>query len=61
MIKDLNKKTDKELSALLIEKRLALRNFRFSVAGSKTRNVKEGLAIRKDVARILTIINSKKK
>lgn len=59
-MKDLIKKTEKELTTLLNEKRLALRNFRFSVAGSNARNVKEGLVLRKDVARILTILNSKK-
>lgn len=59
-MKDLVKKTEKELTTLLTEKRLALRNFRFSVAGSNARNVKEGLVLRKDVARILTVLNRKK-
>ena len=43
-----------ELIKHLGEKRLALRSFRFAVAGSKTRNTKEGKNIRKDIARILT-------
>jgi ribosomal protein L29 len=59
-MKDFIKKTEKELKTLLTEKRLALKNFRFSVAGSNARNVKEGLVLRKDIARILTILNSKK-
>ncbi|MFZ2521916.1 MAG: 50S ribosomal protein L29 [Minisyncoccia bacterium] len=59
MIKDLIKKTEKELRILLTEKRLALRNFRFSIAGSNVRNVKEGLVLKKDIARILTILNKK--
>lgn len=59
-MKDLIKKTEKELVALINEKRLALRAFRFSVAGSNARNVKEGSALKKDIARILTILNSKK-
>lgn len=59
-MKDLVKKTEKELASLLQEKRLALRNFRFSVAGSNARNVKEGLVLRKDIARILTVLNRKK-
>ena len=58
-MKDLFKKTDKELIALLAEKRLALRTFRFSIAGSNVRNVKEGNALKKEIARILTVINSK--
>ncbi len=59
MIKDFIKKTEKELGTLLTEKRLALRNFRFSVAGSNVRNVKDGLVLKKDIARILTILNKK--
>ncbi|HEY4508868.1 MAG TPA: 50S ribosomal protein L29 [Candidatus Paceibacterota bacterium] len=58
-IKEFTKKSTKELQTLLSEKRLALRTFRFSVAGSNTRNVKEGNALKKDIARILTLLNAK--
>ncbi len=58
-MKDLIKKTEKELTTLLAEKRLALRTFRFAVAGSNVRNVKEGSALKKDVARILTLLKQK--
>lgn len=58
-MKDLIKKTEKELMATLAEKRLALRNFRFAVAGSNVRNVKEGNAFKKDIARILTLLKQK--
>ncbi|MEK7180548.1 MAG: 50S ribosomal protein L29 [Patescibacteria group bacterium] len=58
--KELQEKTDKDLMKLLSEKRTALRNFRFGVAGSKIRNVKEGVAIEKDIARILTLLQTKK-
>ncbi len=58
-MKDFKNKTETELQALLGEKRVALRNFRSSVAGSKVKNVKEGYTIRKDIARILTAINAK--
>lgn len=51
---DLEKKSDQDLMKELREKREALRGFRFDVAGSKPRNVKEGHAIKKDIARILT-------
>jgi ribosomal protein L29 len=51
-------KDPKELNRLLKEKQEALRNFRFNLSGSKTRNVKEGRAIRKDIARILTELNA---
>ncbi|HEY0220678.1 MAG TPA: 50S ribosomal protein L29 [Candidatus Paceibacterota bacterium] len=58
-MKDLLKKTEKELKTLLNEKRTALRAFRFSVSGSNVRNVKEGNALKKDIARILTLLNKK--
>lgn len=60
-IKDFKNKTEKELKALLGEKRVALRNFRFSIAGSKIKNVKEGYVLRKDIARILTLVNASNK
>lgn len=59
-MKDLLKKNTTELKTLLSEKKIALRNFRFSVAGSNVRNVKEGNVLKKDIARILTILNKKK-
>ena len=60
MKKDFIKKTKGELSSLLNEKRLALRSFRFAVSGSNVRNVKEGRSLKKDIARIMTILNNKK-
>jgi ribosomal protein L29 len=50
-------KAKEELVKSLYEKREALRAFRFGEAGSKTRNVKEGSAVRKDIARIMTELN----
>lgn len=47
------KKTAEELTALLGEKREALREFRFTMKGSRVRNTKEGAGLRKDIARIL--------
>ena len=58
-MEDFIKKTEKELKSLLAEKRLALRTFRFAVAGSNTRNVKEGRSLKRDIARIQTILNQK--
>lgn len=58
-MKDLRDKSIKELNAMLSEKRVALKNFRFAVAGSNTRNVKEGDSLKKDIARILTAMNIK--
>ena len=54
------KKNEKELVALLAEKREALRDFRFSMKGSRVRNTKEGARLRKDIARILQILGDKK-
>ncbi|OHA93342.1 MAG: 50S ribosomal protein L29 [Candidatus Zambryskibacteria bacterium RIFCSPLOWO2_02_FULL_39_26] len=57
-IKELKSKNPKELNSLLSEKTSALRAFRFAVAGSNVRNVKEGLTLKKDIARIKTILNN---
>lgn len=46
-----------DLVKALYEKREALRAFRFGEAGSKTRNVKEGMHLRKEIARIMTELN----
>ncbi len=60
-MKDFINKNKKELLTMLAEKRLALRTFRFSVAGSNTRNVKEGSVLKKDIARILSVLNKPSK
>lgn len=46
--------SDKELEKLLEEKQAAARQFRFDIAGSKVKNLKEGSNAKKTVARILT-------
>lgn len=56
--KEIKNKTYSDLTKLLAEKREALRVFRFGGAGAKTKNVKEGKLIRKDIARVLTLLNS---
>ena len=61
MKKDFTNKTEKELQVIVAEKHLALRTFRFNVAGSNVRNVKEGRTLRKDIARIETIFSANKK
>ena len=47
-------KGSKDLLKILKDKRQALRQFYFSVAGSKVTNVKEARNLRQDIARILT-------
>ena len=58
-MKEFKDKNKNELKKMLGDKSLALKNFRFGIAGSKIRNVKEGKALRKDIARILTELNVK--
>lgn len=53
-MKDYKGKNKKDLLSMVQEKRTALRNFHFGIAGSKVRNVKEGKNIKKDIARLLT-------
>ncbi len=50
-------KSEAELKKVLTEKREALRRFGFDAAGSKTTNVKTGRNLRRDIARILTVLN----
>ncbi len=54
-------KTENEIVKLLNDKREALRNYRFAISGSKTRNVREGRNTRKEIARLMTEISDRKK
>lgn len=51
---DLKNKNVFDMKKELAEKREALRVFRFGGAGSRTRNVREGRELRREIARILT-------
>lgn len=57
---DFKTKTPADLMKILADKREALRVFKFGGAGAKSKNVREGRAIRKDIARVLTVLNSTK-
>ncbi len=50
-------KNTEDLKKTLMEKRKALRDINFGIAGSKAKNVKEGREIRKEIARIMTELN----
>jgi ribosomal protein L29 len=52
--------TEKDLMKDIATKRVAVRTFRFGSSGSKTRNVKEAKGLKKDIARMLTELNSRK-
>ena len=53
---DIKNKTREELQALVKEKEKALQAFRFGIAGSKIKNVKEGRGLRRDIARVITAL-----
>jgi ribosomal protein L29 len=56
-ITEIEKKSEKELQILLQEKKESLRHYRFNLVGGKVKNVKEGKNIKKDIARIFTVLN----
>ena len=58
--KNISGKSASALATMLAEKTLALRSFRFAISGSNTRNVKEGNALKKQIARIKTAIHTAK-
>ncbi len=60
-IKELNNKTTKELKNLLIESQHKLGQLKFDLASKKLKNVKQIKELRRDVARILTILNNPEK
>ena len=61
MNKELAKKSKADLTKDLDEKKVTLRDLRFGIAGSKSKNVKEQKTIKKEIARINTILNNKLK
>ena len=54
---ELRQKSKKELNGLLEQDREKLRQLRFDLASGKVKNVREIRAKRRDIARILTILN----
>ncbi len=58
---DFKNKDKATLSGLVVEKREAIRNFRFGTAGSKNRNVRESRTLKRDIARIMTQMTAMKK
>lgn len=53
-MKDIRKKTNKELVKMLNESREKFRTLRFNTAGARSANVKERSNLRKVIAQILT-------
>ncbi len=56
---DLKDMKNEDLQKLIADKREALRTFRFGGAGSRTRNVREGRTLRKEIAQILTELRAR--
>ncbi len=56
----LKDKKDTDLYKELSEKRKSLREFRFGIAGSKVKNIKEARNLRRGIASLLTEVNSRK-
>ena len=54
---ELKQKPKEELLKILLENRERLRVLRFNLLSGKVKNVKEIRGIKKDIARILTILN----
>ena len=59
--RDFRNKSEEELHSLLRQKREALRQLRFDLVAGKVKNLREIRAVKKDIARILTVINEKRK
>lgn len=55
----LRKKSESELHKLLKEKREKLQRLRFDLASGDLKNIRAIRQIKKDIARILTILNEK--
>ena len=53
--------TPEDLAAYVNDKREELRALQFNVAGSKNRNVKLAMTLRKEIARALTETSARKK
>jgi large subunit ribosomal protein L29 len=55
--KELREKSEKELQTLLAENREKLRQMRFDLSSKQPKNPKQIGQLKKDIARILTLIN----
>jgi ribosomal protein L29 len=60
MANEIKTLSTEELLRMVAEKREAMRVFRFGGAGSRVRNVREGRNVRKEIAQILTEVQTRK-
>ncbi len=59
-IRELRRKSNKELQQTLIELRDKSRELRFNLAGGKVKNIKEIRQTKRDIARISTLLKEEK-
>lgn len=59
-VKELLKKSDKDLRNLLCDEREKVRELRFKISGGQYKDVKEMGRRKKDIARVLTVINGRR-
>ena len=60
-VKDIRKKSDEDLQKVLADLRDSVRNLRFKIAAKEVKNHQEMRMVKKDIARILTILGERKK
>ncbi|HEY4527278.1 MAG TPA: 50S ribosomal protein L29 [Candidatus Paceibacterota bacterium] len=60
MAKEFEKETIESLQKMIVDKREALRVFRFEGEGSRRRNVREGRTLRREIARVMTELTARK-
>lgn len=58
--KDLRAQSAKDLSEMLAAKREKLRELKFNLASGKVKNIRELHAVKKDIAKILTLLGEGK-
>jgi large subunit ribosomal protein L29 len=60
-LKELKKKTKAELQKMLIDSRDKLREMKFKDANRQLKNIREIRKLKREIARILTLLNQEKK
>ena len=60
-VKDIRRKKEPELAKDIKDLRGKLRELRFNLASGKVKNIREIRRVKRDIARILTIIKEEKK
>lgn len=58
---EIKNKSEKELNRFLMEKKEKIRDLRFLLSQGKVKNIREIRKAKKDIARILTVVNKNKK